>query len=271
MDKRRLILLTALLACLPFTAWAGGDDFGWIPGFEVTKQFNKRLDLSFDGELRTRNGFKNVDRFDLGLSVSYDLFDFLKINGGYSYLRTYKPREITLKDLVTVQDAEGNATQYQEYNDEAKYATDRHRFYASLTGEYKVSRFVFSLRERVQYTYQEEATTDKTKYRYSSSLGSVTAKSTQSDTISAKNKTMLRSRLMVKWDIRKCKFEPYASYELSNWINNGGILDKTRVTVGTKYKITKQSSLDLYYLYQQQNDNDEADGHFIGLSYNLKF
>lgn len=48
-------------------------------------------------------------------------------------------------------------------------------------------------------------------------------------------------------------------------------MKKTRWTVGTEYKINKKHSFDLYYRYQDHEDDDETNGHVLGVGYKFKF
>ena len=51
-------------------------------------------------------------------------------------------------------------------------------------------------------------------------------------------------------------------------------LDKSRLTVGTEWKITKQHRIDLAYIYQNSHDADDNDGgglHAISVGYKFKF
>lgn len=61
--------------------------------------------------------------------------------------------------------------------------------------------------------------------------------------------------------------------EFYHTLNNpqGNDLEKTRYTLGTEYKINKRSKLDLFYRYQSETDDEEDDGHVLGLGYSLKF
>lgn len=128
----------------------------------------------------------------------------------------------------------------------------RHRYNIYLLGSYKWNRFNISLRERFQHTYRSGV--KKTAKR-------------------ANPKQVLRSRLQIAYDIKKSKFTPYASCELYHTLNdpidNG--YEKTRWTAGTKYKLNKKNSFDIYYRYQTKSDDDEPNGHILGLGFSHKF
>ena len=98
----------------------------------------------------------------------------------------------------------------------------------------------------------------------------MTAAQKADEYISGKGKNVLRSRLQVAYNIRKCAFNPYASCELSHSLSDGAF-EKARWTLGTEWKLSKRHSLDFYYLYQNKADDDESDGHVIGAGYSFKF
>ena len=147
----------------------------------------------------------------------------------------------------------GGAYNLINYNHEKKGWEVRHRYYFYATGSYRFDRFTVSLRERFQSTKRVgvEATAKR-----------------------ANPKLYLRSRLEVEYDIRKCKFEPFASVELYNTLNDpqGNKMNKLKYTAGSKYKLDKKNTLQLYYRYINFTDDDEANGHhMIGLGYSYKF
>ena len=113
----------------------------------------------------------------------------------------------------------GGAYNLINYNHPSKDWETRHRYYFYLTGSYKLRRFTFSLRERFQSTYRVHV--------------KETAKR-------ANPKLYLRSRLKVEYDIRRSAFEPFASIEWYNTLNNpqGNSMDRLKYindTFGHEY------------------------------------
>ena len=92
---------------------------------------------------------------------------------------------------------------------------------------------------------------------------------TEKEIKKSKYNTTLRSRLTAKWDIPKCKINPFASVELYSRLDDWKGCDKMRYRIGASYKINKDNSISLYYLYQDANDDDEPKGHAIGLGYSI--
>ena len=178
--------------------------------------------------------------------MAYRITSFLKADGGYTFINSHRPGEMTKK---------GNYV--------SDYWSPRHRMYLSLTGKLNWQHFEFSLRERYQYTYR----TSRFVSKYDGDDGSQKA----DEEITGKGKNVLRSRLQAEWNIKKSRFAPYASCELYHSMSDSWALDKTRWTLGTGYKINKKNSLDFFYRYQNHADDDETNGHVVGAGYTFKF
>lgn len=213
---------------------------------EVKKKIFSGFDASLEGEFRTRDGLQTVERWSGSAGVSYKMFRWLKASAGYTFIHYYHPMEVTKK---------GNYI--------PEYWQPKHRVNLSLTGKVDWRRFTFSLRERWQYTYRPSQSVPK----FDGDDGSVK----NDEYISGKGKNVLRSRLQVEYNIRKCAFTPYTSCELSYSLNEIGAFEKLRWTLGTEWKLSKKHALDFYYLYQNKADDDEANGHVIGAGYSFKF
>lgn len=90
----------------------------------------------------------------------------------------------------------------------------------------------------------------------------------------ANPKLYLRSRLKVEYDIRRSAFEPFASIEWYNTLNNpqGNSMDRLKYIIGSCYKLNKKNALQLYYRYVNFTDDDESNGkQMLGLGYTHKF
>lgn len=230
---------------------------GLLLGAEAEKSFGKKLSLNVEAGFRTRNDFKTVDRWSGSLGVEYKLTKGLKVDVGYTLL--YDNNREKLKDSYW----------------RPSYWGMRHRLNVSLTGSYKIGRVIrLSLRERWQYTYRPETTTDRyyfVDYPSATWTGSMDGWTATEKMRSGKGKSQLRSRLQLEYDKKKAKIKPYGSMEL---YNSWGI-EKIRYTVGTDIKLSKQHSLDVFYRYQDQRHVDDEDYspdmHYLGVSYKLKF
>ena len=242
------------------------DDFGVWTSIDASKKLTDKLKLGLEGEFRTTDGLSIVDRRSLGVSLSYKAYKWLKADAGYIYMNAYEPEKTSIKEEVI----EGK---YNKNVDHA-YRVDKERLFASLTGSFKVARLEFSVRERMQYTYTHAAATMEDKYRWEYVGGNIDGdpepvKKTEAEYKDSKNNTTLRSRLTVKWDIRKCPIKPFVSAELFTRVDEWRFHDKIRYRAGADYKINKDNSVSLFYIYQNANDDDEPAGHAIGASYSF--
>ena len=138
------ILVVSHLSLLTVSAQSEG---GLLLGAEADKKINKQLSISLEAELRTRNNFKTMDRWAVGLGMQYKLTNWLKADAGYKLLNTNFREDIDLK----------SSGAYNHWC--PSYWGVKHRFYASLAGSYKFSNNIkLELRERWQYTYRPEKT-----------------------------------------------------------------------------------------------------------------
>ena len=83
---RKKALPLCLLALLPSSAVAQSDDFGLDFSLEAQKKINKQWSIGLEGELRTRDNTKTVDRWSVGLGVDYKVLKWLKASAGYNLL-----------------------------------------------------------------------------------------------------------------------------------------------------------------------------------------
>lgn len=263
-----LLLATFMLAPVCKTnAQDAEDEFGVWATVEASKKINKKLKLDFEAELRSIEGVGNIERVSIGAGASYKITKWLKASAGYIFIYSHNLDNKNIKDVI-------NEEMY-DYNIDHAYWTERNRFHVSLSGEYKIGRVEFSLRERLQYTRTNSATTDETKYRWEcvdimEEIYELT-KETEPEFKKSKQNTTLRSRLTAKWDIANCKITPFASVELYTRLDEWKGCDKMRYRVGASYKLNKKNEVSLFYLYQNANDDDEPKGHAIGIGYSLDF
>ena len=269
-----IALLIAMFMLAPLcnaNAQATEDEFGIWATVEASKKINKKFKVVGDVEFRTYDFVNNIERAAIGVKLEYKILKWLKSNVGYQFHYKHNPEETSIKDPVY--DEEGNFAG-NEYNIDNDYWVIRNRVYATISGEYKVGRFEFGLRERLQYTHTGSATTDETKYRYDLGMDPLLSTednewlaTTEPEFKDAKHNLTLRSRLSVKYDIRNCKINPFASVELYTRLDEWKGYDKLRYRLGASYKINKDNSISLYYLFEDVNG--EANGHAIGFEYSI--
>lgn len=265
------------LSLLPVSnIFAQSDDFGIWTSLEAKKKLTEKLEIGIEGELRTTDGVSEMDRRSLGVNMSYEFLKWLKADVGYVYIQSYNPTEKSVKDYVG-DDIDG--TPLYNYNIDHAYWEQRDRMYLQLTASWKVGRVKFSLRERLQYQYTHSELIYEDKYRYELDFNDPLAPPVASKEFpnggseikDRKHDTVLRSRLMAKWDLKKCKFEPFASVELFSRTDRWKGHDKLRYRIGTEYKIDKDNDIQVYYQFQDNHSSDNPAGHAIGVGYSFEF
>ena len=245
--------LTAALFLFHFTLLTASAqcEGGLLLGTEAEKKLNKQLSVSLEAELRTRNDFKTMDRWAVGLGAQYKLTNWLKADAGYKLLKTNFREDIDLK----------SSGAYNHWR--PSYWGIKHRFYASLAGSYKFSNNIkLELRERWQYTYRPEKTVERWDFDDETWENKVRA---------GKAKNQLRSRFEVSYDRKRALFTPFASVELYNSWD----IEKIRYNIGTDLRLSKQHNLSIYYRFQDMKQIDTEDYtpdmHYLCGSYKFKF
>lgn len=246
---RGAIAAVVLNTALCLTAAAQGDDFGMWYELTAEKKINKKWSVDVEGEFRTRNDAKTADRWSIGATGEYKINKWLKASAGYTLLYDNNPGKLTYND-----DGAYN-------NWRPSYWGVRHRVNVSVAGSIDLGRWSLSLRERWQYTYRPEKTTER--YDFDNSYW-------EDKTVKSKGRNVLRSKLKVDYNIRKCKVDPYADVEMFNAWD----VQKVRYTIGADWKITKAHTVGVAYHYQyaaDDDDDEDTNSHIIGISYKFKF
>lgn len=273
-------IAAAILIMSPISTISANDsdDFGIWTSLKASKKLTDKLEFEIEGELRTIEGVQEIDRRSIGVSLGYDLLDWLKVDGGYIYISSFNQEEKKIKELVD------EDWQVYNYNIDHSYWEKRDRFFVSLIADWKIGRVKFSLRERLQYQYTHSALTYEDKYRFinggMNDDGTTNPPTPEnpdnqpdggSELKSAKHNTLLRSRLTAKWDIRKCKIAPFASVELFTRLDEWTGHDKLRYRLGADYKIDKDNDISLYYMYQDNHSSNNPAGHAVCVGYSFEF
>ena len=240
---RKILYLVLLFNIIGFqNINAQDNDYGSWTSLNFKKDLSKTLSASVGGEFRTRDKFNSINSYNVKAKLSYDVLPFLKAYFDYKYTNKKKLSEITKKN-----------------NYIPSYWSPRHSFRLSLKGEYEWNDFEFSLRERYQYTYQTSCSVEK----YDREIG----ERIDNEYVDADSDNILRSRLHLKWNIKK-NYKPFVSYELFNNLDDWGF-KKTRFKLGVEYKLNKHNSIDVYYCHQ--NDRVDMNEHILGINYDIKF
>ena len=105
-----------MLVLLPLGAAAQKDDFGLDFSLEVQKKLSKSVSLGFEGELRTRDNTKTVDRWAAGLSLDYKAYKWLKLSAGYAFLYDHNEKTTYYDDTDdAVLDGDADAGDPKKY------------------------------------------------------------------------------------------------------------------------------------------------------------
>ena len=298
-----------LFLLIPHSLLAQNNDFGLdlSAGAEKKLLYN-RLTLGALAGFRTQDNTSRAERFELELSAAYKLYEYgafsLKTELSYDHLwsQTLSECEATYKDKPRhpvydedkfdyigngqfVPSIDGYTSGYNTgYNYTSSYWRQRSRVNLCLSFSYKpTKRWSFSLKETLQYNHYYSATADRTKYREKTRFkerydddGNPYTYTEITDTTEylikqkpSKDRWVLRSKLTIQYDIRKNPLAPYISIDYGTGL--GYNAQKWKFTAGTEIKLNKQNTLKTYYRFQTENDDDEPNGHYIGLGYNFKF
>jgi hypothetical protein len=279
---RRLAVGIAMLL-MAVSTLSAQEGFGiWTSG-EVTKKLAKGLNLSVEGEFRSAGNLSQVDRWDIGPSLSYRICPYLKVEGGYTYLYNYNA---TRTKFDTDQPTLNDGYYSIEKKKYSPYWVSRHRANFDLSTGYTFGRISLTLRERYQYTYEKQATTKRVKsklyyataydehqqgYPFMEEVEESAEKEIGEKTYDAEGKNVLRSKLTAEYNIQHCSFDPFASLELWHSLDNGCSIKKSRVTLGVTYKINKKNAVDVGYLIQHEANSTQKNLYALSLSYSFKF
>ena len=94
---RRLLCVLCTMAFSLLTAGAQSDDFGMWYEIGAEKKLNKKWSVGVEGELRTRNNTRTLDRWSGGISAEYKIIKGLKASAGYTFLSDNNKEELTMK------------------------------------------------------------------------------------------------------------------------------------------------------------------------------
>lgn len=286
------VLTFLVLSCSLLTSYAQSDDFGFDFSVGAEKKLRPGTHVSLEGGVRTMDHTKKVDRWTVGVGADQRLFDNgifdLKVGLKWEYMWINYPEQTKDKtenyeyEHVVLDENDEPYSYYTDdymgYNHRHQFWRGRHRTSLSLTAGYQPNkRWSFSWKEMVQYSHYNKAKTTMDRYRvedveeddngdlaYTYYLDNDNIKEYK-----AKDRVLLRSKVGVDYNIRKCPVDPYLSAEYGCGLNYSA--NKWKFTAGADFKINKQNKIDLFYRYQTEDDDDEPNGHFIGLAYNIKF
>lgn len=298
MDIKRLKhlqLLVCLFAATSTTALAQmndtDDDFGIDLTIGAEKELLPDLELNIEGNMRTQENTQRIERYVIGAELSYKFlntkkFD-MKVSGGFEYMWNQKMEET--KSAKTpypffATDNEGNALydeqgtvvpdqNYIDYNVNERYWRNRHRTSLGVSAEYSPNkRWSFQLKETVQYNhYCREDSINQYEYRWDENDDGdryLPSPDIDRKSIDAKDRFVLRSKFTVEYNVKGLPLNPFASVDYGYGLNYTA--NKWKYSIGADYSINKKHKFTLFYRFQTENDDDEPNGHMLGIGYKIK-
>lgn len=262
---RKLLILSLLAATLTASAQDKSNDFGLDFGFEASKRIAQNLDLGIEAGLRTQDNTQRMERVSLGASLGYKFYKTktfdMKASGGFEYIWSNN-----LGYTTDHYNSDGDLNGYNVYDHNWR---NRHRTSLGLAATYSPSkRWSFSLKETVQYNHYASDSVARQKYRYNDD-DEPYLKEADQKAIPAKDRFVLRSKFTVAYNIKGLPLNPFASIDYGRGLNYNA--NKWKLSVGCDWNINKQNRLSLFYRFQTENDDDEPNGHIIGVGYKVKF
>ncbi len=281
-------LLVCTVALIMVATPTRGDDFGMDFSVEANKKLiDNRLTLGLGLDARTQDNTSQMERYGIEVGGNYKLIDTKQhtLKAGVTF------EQMWMKNLSETKDT--YKTKYYSdkfnylgngefgpiekgynvgHNYDASFWRGRSRLNMSVAYSVKLfKRLSVTLKETVQYNHFYQATTERTKFRtkYRYNAAPTDTVYTVDEIKYCKNRWMLRSKLTLQYSRKRCPWEPYVAVDYGCGLGNDAW--KWKFIGGTEYKITKQHTLNVFYRYQKENDDDEPDGHIIGLGYSFKF
>lgn len=181
-------------------------------GFELNKKIRKRINISWEEELRLRNNLATVDRIHSSLGATYRVNDWFRVGAAYTFIaRWHDGKKIT---------------GYKKYWDL------RHRAHADFLFTLKSGNWQFSMRERAQFTVRTDSINVREKSRCDM-------------TLRHRFKTEYRIyslplRPYVSVELSNTLNAPKLA---------GNYLEKVRSMAGVEWRLSKGSTLEFYYRF----------------------
>ena len=130
---KHIFILALMSHTIPSMAQS---ESGLLLEAEAEKKLSKKVSVALEADMRTRNDFKTMDRWSIGIGGEYKPVKYLKLGAGYTLLNTNFREDISYK-------ADGNYNNWRP-----SYWGVRHRFNVSASGTYK-------FRNNLMYLHQE--------------------------------------------------------------------------------------------------------------------
>lgn len=203
--KSRLLVLTSSFALLSLTSVGQIDDGKLWTSITVKHKLSRKATVALTEELRLNHDITQVDQIFSNVGVEYELIKNLKVAFNYRFIN----------------------------NNKFSYYEKDHRLYLDASYKYKVKKFSFALRERLEDQYSAI---------YSSETGGVPT-------------WYLRSKFTIEYYLQS-KYKPYAAVESFYLIDHpkekSEQIDRLRYLIGIEYEFNRKNSVNLFTILQEQ-------------------
>ena len=278
---KRILFVASIFVCSTLVGWSQdfsvGDDFGLDLSVGAEKELLPGFDVNLEANMRTQDNSKRIERYVLGADLSYKFlntkkFD-MKVSGGFEYMWNQKLEETNYKGTWEGYDWDNQLIKIDEYNVNERYWRNRHRSSLGISAEYSPNkRWSFQLKETMQYShYCREDSINQLEFRYDEDDDVDGDYKVKRDlkSVDPKDRLILRSKFTVEYNVKGIPLNPFASIDYGCGLNYTA--NKWKYSVGTDYTINKKHKLTLYYRFQTEDDDDEPNGHMLGMGYKIKF
>lgn len=239
---RNLLHTLAVMAMMlqAVTALAVEDEIVLAVPVEAKVAVTQDLALTAEIEYRTQEDVTMPNRFSVGAGAIYTLAPWLNMDGGYLLMHRYNA-EKTQADVKT-----------------SGHWTPRHRLYAGFNGTLKLGKLSFVLRERYQYLY----VAPRTLHQYDYTLHQ------QHDVKDASVvEHLLRSRLMLKYNVPSLHLTAYTSAELHNELNHRMKYYQYEGNAGAIIQLSDMHNLKLEYTFKSFPEPTTPKVHMFTFGY----
>ena len=203
--KSRLLVLNLSFALLTLTSLGQIDDGKLWSSFTVKHKLSRKATVALTEELRLNQDITQVDQIFTDVGVEYEFFKNFKTAFNYRFIN----------------------------NNKFTYYEKDHRIYLDASYKYKVKKFSFALRERLQDEYSAI---------YSSETGGVPT-------------WYLRSKFTIEYNPHS-KYKPYAAIESFYLIDHpkekSEQIDRLRYLIGVEYEFNRKNFINLFTILQEQ-------------------
>lgn len=202
------------------------EDVGSWFTFSVDKRIVGKLSLNFDQELRLKDNLTTLNLLYTNVGLTYKFNKYFRVAAVYRFIDKHKS-----DDTYGI----------------------RNRFYTDLIFRYKLGKFGFGYRARLQEEWR--------KTGYYNSYGNIP-------------EIFLRNLFKISYKLND-KWSPYVGTELRWQLQDpklpwGNGFDRTRFFAGMDYTINDKLSSGAYFLLQKEwNVNDPQTLYIIGLEFGI--